>query len=114
MRILVTGGAGFIGANFMNMWVPRRPKFEFLNLDKLTYAANLDNLTVSQESNYHFCRGDITDRSHVRQIFQDFRPEVVINFAAESHVDQSIADPAKFITTNVNGTFNLIEEFKEL
>ncbi|WP_420222847.1 dTDP-glucose 4,6-dehydratase [Pediococcus acidilactici] len=114
MRILVTGGAGFIGANFMNMWVPRRPKFEFLNLDKLTYAANLDNLTVSQESNYHFCRGDIADRSQVRQIFQDFRPEVVINFAAESHVDQSIADPAKFITTNVNGTFNLIEEFKEL
>ena len=114
MRILVTGGAGFIGANFMNMWVSRRPKFEFLNLDKLTYAANLDNLTVSQESNYHFCRGDIADRSQVRQIFQDFRPEVVINFAAESHVDQSIADPAKFITTNVNGTFNLIEEFKEL
>lgn len=114
MRVLVTGGAGFIGANFMNMWVPRFPEFDFLNLDKLTYAANLTNLTVAEEKNYQFCQGDIADRAQVHQVFQDFRPEVVINFAAESHVDQSIADPAKFVTTNVNGTFNLIEEFREL
>ncbi len=110
MRILVTGGAGFIGANFLQRFVPRYPDHLFVNLDKLTYAANLSSLReVSQSPNYAFVQADIADAQAVTEVFQRYAPEVVVHLAAESHVDRSILDPADFIKTNVVGTFNLLE-----
>jgi len=110
MNILVTGGAGFIGSNFLNLFVPRYPEHNFINFDKLTYAANLLNLkSIENLSNYAFEQGDIANYDRVIEIFEKYNPEIVIHFAAESHVDRSILGPAEFVQTNIIGTFNLLE-----
>jgi dTDP-glucose 4,6-dehydratase len=110
MQILVTGGAGFIGANFLNLLVPRHPEHRFINLDALTYAANPASLAgVAQKPNYVFERADLCDFPAVQAVFARHKPEVVVHFAAESHVDRSISGPRAFIRTNVEGTLNLIE-----
>jgi len=110
MRIVVTGGAGFIGANFLNLVVPRHPEHHFINVDKLTYAANLGSVAeVSQSPNYAFERVDLADMAAVEALFEAHAPEVVIHFAAESHVDRSITGPRAFIESNILGTFNLLE-----
>ena len=107
---LITGGAGFIGSNFLNLFVSRYPEYNFINFDKLTYAANLLNLkSIENLSNYTFEQGDIADYSRVNKIFTQYNPDIVIHFAAESHVDRSILGPAEFIQTNIIGTFNLLE-----
>ena len=110
MNILVTGGAGFIGSNFLNLFVPLYPEHNFINFDKLTYAANLLNLKdIENSPNYTFEQGDIANYSQVIKIFALHNPDIVIHFAAESHVDRSILGPAEFVQTNIIGTFNLLE-----
>jgi len=110
MKILVTGGAGFIGSNFLRVSVPKYKEHAFINIDKLTYAANLSNLkTIEQETNYRFEQADIADYDSVQEIFKRYNPDIVAHFAAESHVDRSIVGPADFIRTNIVGTFNLLE-----
>ena len=110
MLFLVTGGAGFIGSNFLNLMVPRYPEHTFVNLDKLTYAANPYSLTaVESAANYVFEQGDIADYESVDAAFERHAPERIVHFAAESHVDRSILGPAEFIQTNILGTFNLLE-----
>jgi dTDP-glucose 4,6-dehydratase len=107
---LITGGAGFIGSNFLNLFVPRYPEHNFINFDKLTYAANLLNLKdIESLPNYKFEQGDIAKYSCITKIFKKYNPDIVIHFAAESHVDRSILGPAEFIQTNIIGTFNLLE-----
>ena len=110
MNILVTGGAGFIGANFLNLLVPRHPEHHFVNLDKLTYAGNpLSLAAVARATNYTFERGDIADRDTLDRVFESHQPELVVHFAAESHVDRSILGPGEFVRTNIQGTFELLE-----
>jgi dTDP-glucose 4,6-dehydratase len=110
--LLVTGGAGFIGSNFILSELGRGDIF-VINLDRLTYAGNLMNLEpVENDRNYAFVRGDIADRSLLEALFKEYRPDAVVNFAAESHVDRSISGPGDFIQTNVVGTFCLLEEAK--
>jgi dTDP-glucose 4,6-dehydratase len=110
---LITGGAGFIGANFV-LAVRRRNAARVVNLDKLTYAGNLENLaTLARDQDHIFVRGDIGDRALTAALFREHRPAAVINFAAESHVDRSIHGPAPFIETNILGTFNLLETARE-
>jgi dTDP-glucose 4,6-dehydratase len=110
MKILVTGGAGFIGSNFLNLLVPRHPEHTFVNADALTYAANLQNLQpIAQAPNYVFERVDLADADAVMALFDRHAPELVVHFAAESHVDRSIQGPRAFIRANVDGTFNLLE-----
>jgi dTDP-glucose 4,6-dehydratase len=109
-RLLVTGGAGFIGSNFIRYWIGRHPDDRIVNLDVLTYAGNLENLAgIEASSAYRFVRGDITDRLFVKQLLEDEQLDTVVNFAAESHVDRSILGPDAFITTNILGTFSLLE-----
>ncbi|MBQ6438276.1 dTDP-glucose 4,6-dehydratase [bacterium] len=107
-KILVTGGAGFIGSEFVRYWLAHHPEDEITNLDALTYAGNLANL-VSVESNprYHFVKGDICDRQIVNELMKN--TDIVVHFAAESHVDRSILEPEAFLQTNVLGTFNLVQ-----
>jgi dTDP-glucose 4,6-dehydratase len=108
--ILVTGGAGFIGANFVLDWL-RQSDEPILNLDKLTYAGNLDNLAALHGDPRHvFVQGDIGDRVLVGRLLTEYRPRAIVNFAAESHVDRSIHGPEDFIQTNVVGTFHLLDE----
>jgi dTDP-glucose 4,6-dehydratase len=115
MNIVVTGGAGFIGANFLNLSVPRWPEHRFINVDSLTYAAHLGSVSaVSSQPNYAFERVDIVDREAVDDLFARVRPNVVVHFAAESHVDRSIQGPRAFVETNVTGTLNLLEAFRAL
>jgi len=115
MNILVTGGAGFIGSNFLNMMVPRHPEHHFINVDKLTYAANLENLSnIAEHKNYALERVDIADRDAVFDLFKRVEPNLVVHFAAESHVDRSILAPESFIQTNITGTFYLLEAFRAL
>lgn len=110
---LVTGGAGFIGSNFIHYMIEKYEDIFIINLDKLTYAGNLNNLEDVEESkNYIFIKGDITDAELVQLIFNKYSIDYVINFAAESHVDRSIENPMEFIKTNVEGTFVLLEAAK--
>lgn len=112
-KLLVTGGAGFIGSNFVRYWINRHPEDRLVNLDALTYAGNLENLTeVEAAPGYRFVHGDITDRSCIERLFAEEDFDTVVNFAAESHVDRSITGPDAFITTNVQGTFILLEVAK--
>ena len=109
MRFIVTGGAGFIGSAVVRHLIADT-RHEVLTLDKLTYAGNLDNLAaVADDPRYRFERADICDPSAIRRIFEDYRPDLVMHLAAESHVDRSIDGPGTFIETNVNGTFVLLE-----
>lgn len=108
--ILITGGAGFIGSNFVPYFCKKYPDYHIINLDKLTYAGNLDNLSECSElSNYTFVRGDICDRNLIEKLFHENDIRGVIHFAAESHVDNSIKKPETFIKTNIEGTFTLID-----
>jgi len=108
MKLLITGGAGFIGSNFIRYILGKYPEYEVINLDKLTYAGNLDNLSdISGNPNYRFVKGDIADRKLVSDLAS--KADAIINFAAETHVDRSIDDPTPFLTTNVIGTEVLIE-----
>jgi dTDP-glucose 4,6-dehydratase len=110
--ILVTGGAGFIGSNFILQWL-RAETAQVVNLDKLTYAGNLANLeSASSDPRYSFVHGDIGDRRLVAELLTRHQPETIVHFAAESHVDRSIHGPDDFVRTNVNGTFNLLEEVR--
>lgn len=110
MKIVVTGGAGFIGSNFVQYEVNRYPEDEIINLDLLTYAGNLESIApVADKKNYRFVRGDIADRAFVFDFFEKEKPDIVINFAAESHVDRSITDPEVFVRTNVVGTTTLLD-----
>jgi dTDP-glucose 4,6-dehydratase len=109
-NILVTGGAGFIGSNFINYILSSRDDLNIINLDKLTYAGNLENLKPSEgKKNYHFVKGDITDSEFVDSIFKKYSIKYVINFAAESHVDRSILGSKVFYMTNLIGTNTLLE-----
>ena len=109
-KILVTGGAGFIGSNFVLQQM-RVPSVSLLNLDKLTYAGNLHNLeSIASDRRYEFIHGDIADRGLVRQLLEKHHPFAIVHFAAESHVDRSIRGPEDFVRTNLDGTFALLEE----
>lgn len=110
MRLLVAGGAGFIGSNFIRHMLSTNPDCRILNFDKLTYAGNLANLrAVEASAGYSFVQGDIADRKVVAQQFDSFEPTAVVNFAAESHVDRSILDASAFVETNIKGTQVLLE-----
>lgn len=110
MKILVTGGAGFIGGNFIHYIMENYPEDRIICLDKLTYAGNLETLEpVMKKENFKFIKGDIADRGLVYKLFEEEKPDVVVNFAAESHVDRSITDPGIFLQTNIIGTGVLLD-----
>jgi len=112
--ILVTGGAGFIGGNFVLDWLANPASEGIINLDKLTYAGNLATLEpVNNDSRHIFVHGDIGDQALVKRLLVEHKPRAIINFAAESHVDRSILGPAEFVQTNIVGTFNLLECARE-
>lgn len=114
MKIIVTGGAGFIGSNFVYYELKNHPGDEIICLDKLTYAGNLETLSNAQNNpNFKFVRGDIADRDAVYKLFETEKPNVVVNFAAESHVDRSIEDPELFLRTNIIGTSVLLDACKK-
>ncbi len=111
MKLLITGGAGFIGSNFIRYIIKKYPEDEIVNLDLLTYAGNLENLKdIKSSKNYKFIKGDIADKELVNELVKDC--DVIVNFAAESHVDRSILDSSDFIKTNIVGTHNLLEAAK--
>ncbi len=111
--IVITGGAGFIGSHVVRLFVTKYPEYRIINLDKLTYAGNLANLTdIEDAPNYTFVKGDITDASFLEGMFAEIQPDGVIHLAAESHVDRSITDPLSFVMTNVVGTVNLLNAAK--
>lgn len=114
MKVLVTGGAGFIGSCFVRLALSEGWAEHVINLDKLTYAGNLDNLApVAERKGYEFVQADICDAAAVQQLFESEKPDAVIHFAAESHVDRSILSPAPVVQTNVNGTFTLLEAARQ-
>src|SRR5690242_15265974 len=111
MKFLVTGGAGFIGSAFVRLLLDdKQHNYAVVNLDKLTYAGNLENLApVADDARYRFVHGDICDAKLVNDLVSETRPDVIVNFAAESHVDRSILSPAPVFETNLRGTFTLLE-----
>lgn len=110
MKLLVTGGAGFIGSNFILYWLKKYPQDKIVNLDKLTYAGNLENLkSIEKNPHYRFVKSDICDGQLVNSLIKYEKIETIVHFAAESHVDRSITDPAPFIKTNIEGTYVLLE-----
>jgi dTDP-glucose 4,6-dehydratase len=112
-KILITGGAGFIGSHVVRLFTTKYPDYQIFNLDALTYAGNLENLAdVEQLPNYHFIKADITDAPTINQLFEKHQFDGVIHLAAESHVDRSIKDPLSFIKTNVIGTMTLLDAAK--
>ena len=107
--LIITGGAGFIGSHTVRLFVNKYPDYRIVNLDKLTYAGNLENLIdIDRKGNYLFEKADITDAVRMNEIFEKYRPDGVIHLAAESHVDRSISSPMEFIMTNIVGTVNLL------
>ncbi len=113
MKLLITGGAGFIGSNFIHYWFDNYPNDSIINLDALTYAGNLENLKgLEGKNNYKFFKADIANKK-TRKIIANEKPDIIVNFAAESHVDRSILDPKNFIRTNIEGTYNLLEAARE-
>jgi dTDP-glucose 4,6-dehydratase len=114
-NILITGGAGFIGSHVVRRIVTKYPHYNVVNLDKLTYAGNLANLTaIENASNYTFVKGDITEATFINELFEQYQFDGVIHLAAESHVDRSISNPLEFVITNVIGTVNLLNAAKKL
>ncbi len=110
MKLLVTGGAGFIGSNFILYWLKKYPQDKVVNLDKLTYAGNLENLkSIEKKPNYIFAHEDICNPQFVNSLIRNHQIDTIVHFAAESHVDRSIMDPAPFIKTNIEGTYVLLE-----
>ena len=110
-KYLITGGCGFIGSNFIHFLLENGLSSQIVNLDKITYAGNEDNLSsIEHDDNYHFIKGDICNQSTVRNILEKYNPDVLIHFAAESHVDRSIDGPVEFVNTNIVGTMNLLNE----
>ncbi len=108
-KIIITGGAGFIGSHVVRRFVKSHPEYDIINLDKLTYAGNLANLKdIENEPNYRFIKGDIVDANFIDSLFGQEQPDAVIHLAAESHVDRSISNPLEFVMTNVVGTVNLL------
>ncbi len=112
MKILITGGAGFMGSNFVHYILKKYPDYEVVNLDKLTYSGNLDNLRdIENNPNYKFVKGDIIDSEIVDELMKNV--DIVVNYAAETHVDRSIMDPGSFVKTDVLGTYNLLEKARK-
>ncbi|WP_128330155.1 dTDP-glucose 4,6-dehydratase [Apibacter sp. HY039] len=113
-KIIITGGAGFIGSHVVRRFVNQYPEYQILNLDSLSYAGNLENLKDIEDcQNYSFVKADITDEQQISKIFSEFQPDGIIHLAAESHVDRSITSPLEFVKTNIIGTVNLLHAAKE-
>ena len=113
-KILVTGGSGFIGSNFLNLMVPKYNKTKFLNIDKLTYAGKVENSRIIKNlKNYSFLNIDICNYRKLREVIKKFDPKIVVHFAAESHVDNSIKSPGEFIKSNIIGTYNILRSINK-